>query len=46
MTLAHFVTVTTHSEKETLEWAKDFAKTLGKGSVVALYGTLGAERPS
>lgn len=42
MTLAHFVTVTTHSEKETLEWAKDFAKTLGKGSVVALYGTLGA----
>lgn len=35
-------TATTHSEAETLAWAKDFARTLKKGSVVALYGTLGA----
>ncbi len=42
MTSAQSITVTTRSEKETLEWAKTFARTLGKGSVVALYGTLGA----
>ncbi len=42
MTFAQATTVTTRSEKETLEWAKDFARTLEKGSVVALYGTLGA----
>ncbi len=42
MTFAPPISVTTRSEKETFEWAKGFAKTLEKGSVVALYGTLGA----
>ncbi len=42
MTFALLATVTTRSESETLEWARNFAKTLPKGSVVALYGTLGA----
>ncbi len=42
MTFTPFATVTTHSEKETLEWAKSFAGTLARGSVIALYGTLGA----
>ena len=32
----------THSEAETLAWAETFAKSLSKGDVIALYGTLGA----
>jgi len=32
----------THNEKETLEFGEQFAKTLNKGSVVALIGYLGA----
>lgn len=42
MTFVISANVTTRSEEETLEWAKNFAKTLKKGSVIALYGTLGA----
>lgn len=34
--------VTTHSEAETFDWAKAFAEKLPRGSVLALYGTLGA----
>jgi tRNA threonylcarbamoyladenosine biosynthesis protein TsaE len=34
--------VETHSEQETLDFAKGFAETLPRGAVVALYGTLGA----
>ncbi|MCK9181721.1 MAG: tRNA (adenosine(37)-N6)-threonylcarbamoyltransferase complex ATPase subunit type 1 TsaE [Fibrobacteraceae bacterium] len=36
------IEIITHSEKETFEWAENFGKSLKKGSVVALYGTLGA----
>lgn len=32
----------TNSEEETEQWAESFGKTLSHGSVVALYGTLGA----
>lgn len=32
----------TRSETETLAWAENFAKSLSHGSVVALFGTLGA----
>lgn len=43
--MANFVkieTVKTQSEAETLAWAESFAKKLSQGSVIALYGTLGA----
>lgn len=31
-----------NSENETFEWAKEFAKTLKPGDMVAMYGNLGA----
>jgi len=34
--------ILTHTPAETLRWAEDFALTLAPGSVVALYGELGA----
>ncbi|MDD5088126.1 MAG: tRNA (adenosine(37)-N6)-threonylcarbamoyltransferase complex ATPase subunit type 1 TsaE, partial [bacterium] len=34
--------IPTHSPAETLNWAEEFARTLPPGSIVALYGELGA----
>lgn len=42
MKLPESYSVTTRSETETFEWAKNFAKTLFPGATVALYGPLGA----
>ncbi|WP_308604188.1 tRNA (adenosine(37)-N6)-threonylcarbamoyltransferase complex ATPase subunit type 1 TsaE [uncultured Fibrobacter sp.] len=39
---AVYETRKTRSEAETLAWAENFAKTLAQGSVIALFGTLGA----
>jgi tRNA threonylcarbamoyladenosine biosynthesis protein TsaE len=36
------MTFTSHSSSETLAWAEQFAKTLVPGSIVALFGDLGA----
>jgi tRNA threonylcarbamoyladenosine biosynthesis protein TsaE len=36
------MTFTSHSPAETLDWAEQFAKTLAPGSIVALFGDLGA----
>ncbi len=33
---------TTHSEQETIQFAKSFAKTLKAGSVISLHGNLGS----